>query len=112
MADQATPLHDLLRSGVPLTWVFAGDSITQGVQHTHGRRSWFEHVHERVRFQLGRPMDVLVNTGISGWTAPLVLSEFDHLIGRFDGHVVSIALGMNDVGIGPGGRTSATPWTR
>lgn len=104
MADQATPLHDLLRSGVPLTWVFAGDSITQGVQHTHGRRSWFEHVHERVRFQLGRPMDVLVNTGISGWTAPLVLSEFDHLIGRFDAHVVSIALGMNDVGIGPSGR--------
>ena len=33
-----------------------------------------------------------------------MLGEFEHLIGRFDGHVVSIALGMNDVGIGPGGR--------
>ncbi|WP_197285014.1 hypothetical protein [Sciscionella sediminilitoris] len=24
------------------TWVFTGDSITQGVYHTHGARSWVE----------------------------------------------------------------------
>ncbi len=103
-AAQLAPLHDLLRSGRPLTWLFAGDSITQGVQHTHGQRSWVEHLHERLRFQFGRPSDVVVNTGMSGWTAPMVLGEYDHLIGRFDPHVVSIALGMNDAGIGPGGR--------
>ncbi len=80
----------------PLTWVLAGDSITQGVYHTHGARSWAEHLHERVRSELGRARDVLINTGIAGWTAPQVLGDFDHLIGRFDPHVVSIALGMND----------------
>ncbi|AKU15614.1 SGNH/GDSL hydrolase family protein [Luteipulveratus mongoliensis] len=80
----------------PMTWVMTGDSITQGVFHTHGARCWVEHVHERVRFQLGRLDDVVINTGMSGWTAPQVLDRFDHLVGRFEPDVVSISLGTND----------------
>lgn len=90
-------------SPTALTWVFAGDSITQGVQHTHGARCWVEHVHERLRYQLGRYRDVVINTGIAGWTAPQVLREFDHLVARFEPDVVSIALGMNDAMAGPPG---------
>ena len=85
-----------LTEHAPLTWVLAGDSITQGVYHTHGARSWAEHLHERVRFELGRPRDILINTGIAGWTAPQVLEDFDHLVARFEPDVVSLALGMND----------------
>ncbi len=94
----------LRMSDLPMTWVFAGDSITQGVFHTHGSRSWVEHVHERLRWQLGRLRDAVINTGMSGWTAREVLGEFDHLIRRFDPDVVSLSLGMNDVLEGPQGR--------
>jgi lysophospholipase L1-like esterase len=87
-----------------MTWVFSGDSITQGVFHTHGARSWVEHVHERLRWQLGRLHDVVINTGMSGWTAPEVMQTFDHLIGRFAPDVVSLSLGMNDALDGPRGR--------
>lgn len=78
------------------TWVFTGDSITHGVVHTHGERSWVEHVHERLRWELGRLRDVVVNTGVSGWTAPQVLGEVEHLVTRFDPDVLSISLGTND----------------
>lgn len=88
----------------PLTWVFAGDSITQGVEHTHGARCWVEHVHERLRYQLGRVFDVVINTGIAGWTAPDVLQHHEHLLTRFAPDVASIALGMNDAAAGPAGR--------
>jgi lysophospholipase L1-like esterase len=91
-------------SDQPMTWVFAGDSITQGVFHTHGARSWVEHVHERLRWQLGRLHDVVINTGMSGWTAPEVSDAFDHLVGRFSPDVVSVSLGMNDALEGPRGR--------
>lgn len=98
------PLSNLVSSSAPLDWVFTGDSITQGVSHTHGERCWVEHVHERIRYELGRPLDAIVNTGIAGWTAPQVLGEFDRLVGRFDPDVVSIALGMNDCMGGRPGR--------
>jgi lysophospholipase L1-like esterase len=88
---------------VPATWVMTGDSITQGVYHTHGGRSWVEHLHERIRWQLDRLTDLVINSGVSGWTAPLVLDEFDHLVGRFDPAVVSISLGTNDANDGLAG---------
>ncbi len=94
--DPPVTIAELLSSSRALTWVFAGDSITQGIRHTWGARAWVEHVHERVRWELGRWSDAVVNTGVAGWTAPDVLGEFDVLVGRFRPDVVSIALGMND----------------
>jgi hypothetical protein len=41
-------LREIL-AGPPVTWVFAGDSITQGCTHTHGGRSYDVHFAERVR---------------------------------------------------------------
>lgn len=89
-------ISDLLATDRALTWVFAGDSITQGIRHTWGARAWVEHVHERVRWERGRWRDAIVNTGVAGWGAPDVLGEFDLLVGRFRPDVVSVALGMND----------------
>ncbi|WP_329560683.1 SGNH/GDSL hydrolase family protein [Kitasatospora sp. NBC_01266] len=87
-------------TGEPMTWVMTGDSITQAVLHTHGARGWVEHVHERVRWQLDRLTDVVVNTGVSAWRARDVLAAYDHLIGRFNPDVLSISLGTNDARAG------------
>lgn len=99
-ASWSAPTAARLAAGLaapdPLTWVLTGDSITQGVYHTYGARSWAEHLHERVRSELGRARDIIINTGVAGWTAPQVLDDFQHLVARFAPDVVSIALGMND----------------
>ncbi|MFC7308111.1 SGNH/GDSL hydrolase family protein [Streptomyces monticola] len=87
----------------PMTWVLTGDSITQGVLHTHGARGWAEHLHERVRWQLGRLTDVVVNTGVSGWSAGDVLGNHEWLIGRFQPDVLSVSLGTNDCLAGEAG---------
>ncbi|MEU8777069.1 GDSL-type esterase/lipase family protein [Streptomyces sp. NPDC048606] len=87
-------------STAPMTWVAAGDSITQAVLHTHGARGWVEHLQERVRWQLDRLTDIVVNTGVSGWRAVDVLGSYDHLIGRFAPDVLSISLGTNDARAG------------
>ncbi|MER5863192.1 GDSL-type esterase/lipase family protein [Kitasatospora sp. NPDC002040] len=87
----------------PMTWVATGDSITQAVLHTYGARGWVEHLHERVRWQLDRLTDIVVNTGVSAWRASDVLGSYDHLIGRFAPDVLSISLGTNDARAGLAG---------
>ncbi|MFF5970337.1 SGNH/GDSL hydrolase family protein [Streptomyces sp. NPDC012769] len=87
----------------PMTWVATGDSITQGVLHTHGARSWVEHLHERVRWQLERLTDIVVNSGVSAWRAVDVLAAHERLIGRFEPDVLSVSLGTNDCLEGPEG---------
>ncbi|MEV6394743.1 GDSL-type esterase/lipase family protein [Streptomyces sp. NPDC051907] len=90
-------------SAAPMTWVATGDSITQAVLHTHGARGWVEHLQERVRWQMDRLTDIVVNTGVSGWRAVDVLGSYDHLIGRFAPDVLSISLGTNDARAGLAG---------
>jgi lysophospholipase L1-like esterase len=97
------PTVDFTALAPGATWVFAGDSITQGVYHTHGARSWVELVHERVRWELDRLDDIVINSGVSGWRVPQVSAAFDHLIGRFAPQVVSISLGTNDANAGAQG---------
>jgi acyl-CoA thioesterase-1 len=80
----------------PMTWVATGDSITQAILHTHGARGWVEHVHERIRWQLNRRTDIVVNTGVAGWRATDVLAAYEQLIGRFSPDVLSVSLGTND----------------
>lgn len=80
----------------PVTWVFTGDSITHGALHTKGARSYPEHFAERVRWELRRMRDVVINTGISGDTAQGILADFPHRVGRFQPQVVSVMIGMND----------------
>lgn len=93
-------VHDLLASGRPLDWVFTGDSITHGLHHTRGLRGYVEHVAERLRGELRRVGDTVVNTGVAGWTAADLLAELDHHVLRFRPHVASVAVGMNDAAAG------------
>jgi lysophospholipase L1-like esterase len=96
--------RNLLSGSEPVTWLFTGDSITHGALHTHGFRSYPEHFAERVRWELGRVRDVVINTGISGDQVPGLLKDLDHRVLRFEPQVVSIMMGMNDATAGESGR--------
>jgi acyl-CoA thioesterase-1 len=92
----SAPLPAALAGDRPATWVFTGDSITHGVLHTHGWRSYVEHFQERLRGELGRMTDWVVNTGVSGDRTVDVLGSFDERVTRFAPAVVSVLLGTND----------------
>ncbi|WP_310226466.1 SGNH/GDSL hydrolase family protein [Dyadobacter sp. BE31] len=77
-------------------WVFTGDSITQGAKHTHGHRSYPEIFAERLRWELARVGDIVVNTGMSGHTTRHIMNDMDWRVGQFRPQVVSVMLGTND----------------
>ena len=96
-------IKELLARKEPVTWVFTGDSITHGALHTLGWRSYPEHFAERVRWELRRMRDVVINTGISGDRTKGILADIDRRALRFQPEVVSIMFGMNDCSAGPAG---------
>ena len=98
----ADRLREVL-AGPPVTWVFLGDSITQGVRHTGGRRGYVEHFAERVRGELGRRSDAVINSGVSATTTEDLLPEFHWRAGRFAPDVVFVMFGTNDQTAGPDG---------
>ena len=94
-------IKDLLTRKDPLTWVFTGDDTTQGAQHTHGWRSYPEHFAERVRWELKRMRDIIVNTGTSGELVKGFLADLDWRVLHLKPDVVSIMLGIADCRQGP-----------
>ena len=86
-----------------MTWVFAGDSITHGCLHTHGARNFVEHCTEVLRWSAGRPTDVTINAGVSGWQVPNLLDDFEFRLRRFVPDVVVLMLGTNDATTGEAG---------
>src|SRR5688572_15296908 len=97
-------IKQLLAGKKALTWVFTGDSITHGALHTLGWRSYPEHFAERVRWELRRKRDVVINTGISGERTGGLLADLDWRALRFKPDVVSVMIGMNDCSAGAAGR--------
>ncbi len=89
-------VKQFLKSEVPCKWLFYGDSITHGVLHTFGWRDYAELFEERVRFELRRTMDIVINTAISGNTTRALLTGFDWRVAQFKPDVVFIMIGMND----------------
>lgn len=90
-------LQNLLASPhPPVKWLFCGDSITQGALHTFGYRDYTELFSERMRFEIGRSSDVVINTAISGHTTRQLLGGFDWRIAQFKPDAVFLMVGMND----------------
>jgi lysophospholipase L1-like esterase len=89
-------IQTLLRSKKTLTWIFTGDSITHGALHTYGWRSFPEHFSERIRFEMGRGLDYVINTGISGNTANEILQCFERRVSQLKPDVVFLMIGTND----------------
>ena len=51
---------------------------------------------ERIRFEIGRTMDVVITTAISGDNTRGPLAGFDWRVAKFDPDVVFVMIGMND----------------
>ena len=97
-------IKELLARKEPVAWVFTGDSITHGALHTKGWRSYPEHFAERVRWELKRMRDIVINTGISGDKTDGLLADLDWRVLHLKPDVVSIMFGMNDCTLGEVGR--------
>lgn len=89
-------LQAILNHVEPQTWLFCGASVTHGALHTHGHRDYPQIFNERLRYELGRTLDVVINTAISGNTSVQVLEGFERRIASFHPQVVSLMIGLND----------------
>lgn len=89
-------VRQLLKGRDPVRWVFAGDSITQGAKHTFGYRAFPEIFAERVRWEMRRGRDVVINSAISGSTSEDILDDFEWRIAQFRPNVVLLMIGTND----------------
>jgi len=96
-------LQQRLAESDPITWVFTGDSVTQGAKWVQGARPYSAIVEERLRWEMSRRRDIVVNTAISGNKTDDILSDFDWRIGHLHPDVVSLMIGMNDSVRGPKG---------
>lgn len=96
-------VRELLKGESPVKWVFTGDSITHGAKHTVGWRDYVELFCERLRWELGRSRDVVIKTGISGWTIERIADDLEWNVLQFQPGCVSIMVGMNDCPQGPQG---------
>lgn len=106
-ASDLQRLADVLAQAEPLNWVITGDSITHGLVHTQGGRSYAEHLHELIRGELGRTRDVVINTAISGHRITDILGDWDRRIASWHPDIVTLMIGTNDMATGPGQITVA-----
>ncbi|QQE13265.1 SGNH/GDSL hydrolase family protein [Planctomycetota bacterium] len=89
-------IKDRLQSDKPITWLFYGDSITHGLFHTCQQRNYVDHFHERIRGEMMRFQDIILNTAISGQTTRNLLDEYDHRVAKRIPDVIFLMIGMND----------------
>jgi lysophospholipase L1-like esterase len=84
----------------PLNWIITGDSITHGLVHTQGGRSYPEHLHELIRGELERVRDIVLNTAISGNRIVDLLGDWDRRVASWRPDVVTLMIGTNDASDG------------
>ena len=95
------PPHHWLQSKVPVTWLFAGDSITQGAVHTRGARDYTQLFKERLG-ELGRNEDIVINVAVGGWTLRDLELRLEERVLRFRPQVIFLMFGTNDAALGAG----------
>ncbi len=91
-----TQAHSLLASATPAVWLFVGDSITQGALHTFGFRDFTQLFAERIRYELGRSRDIVLNIGVSGATSTDAIGYLEESMGKITPSAAFIMLGVND----------------
>lgn len=99
--NQALPDYKALHAmaadkSKPLVWVITGDSITHGALHTLGWRSYPEHWMERIKWEMGRLDDIVIDSGVSGEFTGGLLKRFDWRVAQFKPAVAFVNLGVND----------------
>lgn len=101
-ASDLRRLASALAAGEPLNWIITGDSITHGLVHTSGARSYAEHLHELVRGELARTRDIVINSAISGHRLADILGDFERRVASWRPDVVTLMIGTNDMSTQPG----------
>ncbi|MPQ44532.1 GDSL-type esterase/lipase family protein [Clostridium tarantellae] len=80
--------------------VFAGDSITHGIHHLKGYRSYSEHFNERLRGEeiggILKNDSFVINTGVSSATTKDCLRGFNTWVETYNPDIVFLTFGMND----------------
>lgn len=89
-------LQEVQKREQPVTWLFAGDSITHGCMHTDYLRNYQEYFMQAVKASPERRLDTVVNTGVSGATTQDMMEYFDAWISDYQADVVFLCFGMND----------------
>lgn len=89
-------MKELISSPTGKNWVFTGDSVTQGAKHTYGYRAYPEIFSERIRWEMGRSSDFVINTAINGNNSADLIKDFKRRVSRFSPSAVSVMLGIND----------------
>lgn len=97
-------IQQKLQSPEPVKWLFTGDSITQGALHTMGHRDYTQHFAERVRWELRRTQDCVINNGCNGWKITAAAENLEVNVLQFKPDVVFLNFGVNDCCAGADGR--------
>lgn len=79
-----------------ITWLFMGDSITQGALWTNGYNSISQEFENFLQSNLKRKSDIVINTAVSGATTQSTLDNIQTRLNRYKPDVVSIMIGAND----------------
>lgn len=98
--EDKSKIEAIIKGKESAKWVFTGNSITQGAKHTHGMRAYPEIFAERIRWEMQRRYDFIINTAISGHTTQNLINDFDRRISRFNPKVVVLMIGSNDAAQG------------
>ncbi|MCA9070757.1 MAG: hypothetical protein KDA84_17625, partial [Planctomycetaceae bacterium] len=86
----------LIDGDKPVTWMFAGESAASAADLAQGRRNFTDHFGERIRTELGRMLDVVINSGNTNETAANLVKNLEWRVLRFHPEVVSLLIGRND----------------
>ena len=84
-----------LKKDTPVTWLFCGDSITQGAVHTRGHRDYTQLFKERLG-ELARNDDIVINTAVGGWSTATLEPRLEERILRHQPDSVFLMFGTND----------------
>lgn len=96
VSSEAIQLKQLFQQDNPVLYVFTGDSVTQGALHTYGMRCYPEIFAERVRWEMRRTADLVVNSGVNGTNTSYLLERYEWCVGQFKPDLVSVMFGIND----------------
>ena len=91
-----TPVSRLLVGDTARNWLFLGDSITLGARHTHGWRDYTQLFTERVRYELRRQRDLVLNAAVDGSTAGGCLMNLSNILVSYKPDVAFVMIGTND----------------
>jgi lysophospholipase L1-like esterase len=89
-------IRELLSGKKPVNYLFYGDSITHGASHTAGFRDYTEHFRERIRWEMRRIDDLVLNAAASGYTTRDLLWGFERVNSCFHPDLAFVMIGTND----------------